>query len=227
MVLVHEPHTPTPASKNPTKAQKRGRDENGTPNARQHRATKWFPGMVNYMDKTVGRLVATLDELGLRDNTVICFTGDNGTDRSVLSKLGNVTVQGGKGTVTEFGTHVPFIVSWHGTIKPAQVKDDLIDFSDVLPTIAELGGAKVPDVTIDGKSFARQLTTETTPGREWIFSQLARKKLVRDQRYMLHEDGTIFDIINDLFERKNLSASSDPAITTAKTKLTAVLNNLH
>lgn len=223
MVLVHEPHTPTPDFPNATKAQKRGAAGN---EAKLQRAAKWFPGMVNYMDKTVGRLVATLDELGLRENTIIMFTGDNGTDRSVFSKLGDVRVQGGKGTVTEFGTHVPFIVSWKGTIKPAQVKDDLIDFSDVLPTVAELGGAKLPAVTLDGKSFARQLTNETAPARQWVFSQLARKKLARDQRFMLHDDGRIYDIAHDPFEKTNLARSKDPEVTASKTKLEAVLKKL-
>lgn len=225
MVLVHEPHTPTPDSKNATKAQKRGREEKVSgADARRRRAEKWFPGMVNYMDKTVGRLVAALDELGLRENTVIVFTGDNGTDRSVFSKLGDATIQGGKGTVTEFGTHVPFIASWKGTIKPGQVKDDLIDFSDVVPTIAELGNAKLPATKLDGKSFAHQLTSETTPARTWVFSQLARKKLVRDQRFMLHEDGRIYDITADPFEKKDLAGSNDAEVMASKKRLEKVLD---
>jgi arylsulfatase A len=224
MVLVHEPHLPTPDTKGATKGQKRGRDDKGGGvEGKQRRATKWFPGMVNYMDKTVGRLVAALDELGLRENTIICFTGDNGTDRSVFSKLGNVTVQGGKGTVTEFGTHVPFIVSWKGTIKPGQVKSDLIDFSDVVPTLAELGSAKIPAVKLDGKSFARQLTTDSAPARDWVFSQLARKKLIRDQRFMLHDDGSIYDIAADPFEKNNLADSKDAEVIAAKARLEKVL----
>ncbi len=227
MVLVHEPHTATPDSKGATKAQKSGKAEKGGGvEGKRRRATKLFPGMVQYMDKTVGRLMAALDELGLRDNTIIVFTGDNGTDRSVFSKIGDVTVQGGKGTVAEFGTHVPFIVSWRGTIKPAQTKDDLIDFSDVLPTIAELGGAKLPNATIDGKSFARQLTTETAPARQWIFSQLGHKKLARDQRFMLHDDGSIYDVIHDPFEKKNLADSKDAEVTTSKARLQKVLTDL-
>ena len=156
---------------------------------------------------------------------MILFTGDNGTDRSVFSKLGNVTVQGGKGTVTEFGTHVPFIASWKGTIKPGQVKDDLIDFSDVLPTVAELGAAKLPNKTLDGKSFAHQLTSDSAPARDWIYSQLGRKKLVRDQRYMLHEDGRIYDITADPFEKKNLATSNDADVTASKSRLDKVLNS--
>jgi arylsulfatase A-like enzyme len=221
MVLVHEPHTPTPDTSKPVEI-----GDKKSASQRERRAAKWFPGMVNYMDKTVGRLVATLDELGLRENTVIFFTGDNGTDRSVFSKLGNVTVQGGKGSVTEFGTHVPFIVSWKGTIKAGQVKDDLIDFSDVLPTVADLGSAKLPAVRLDGKSFARQLTKDTPPAREWVFSQLALKKLARDQRFMLHDDGRIYDINQDPFEKKNLADSKDPDVAASKARLENVLKTM-
>jgi arylsulfatase A-like enzyme len=144
----------------------------------------------------------------------------------VFSKLGNVTVQGGKGTVSEFGTHVPFIASWKGTIKPGQVKDDLIDFSDVLPTVAEIGGAKLPKTTIDGKSFAHQLTSDATPARSWVFSQLGHKKLARDQRFMLHDNGTIYDIAADPFEKKNLADSKDADVIASKTRLEKVLTTL-
>jgi arylsulfatase A len=227
MVLVHEPHLPTPDSKEITKEQRGGKEQHGGGvEGRQRRAKQYFPGMVNYMDKTVGRLVAALDELGLRDNTLIMFTGDNGTDRSVFSKLGDVTVQGGKGTVTEFGTHVPFIASWRGTIKPGQVKDDLIDFSDVLPTVAEFGGAKLPNVTLDGKSFARQLTGDSSPARQWIFSQLGKKRLARDQRFMMHDDGRVYEIANDPFEKKDLADSKNPDVDAAKKKLENVLKTL-
>jgi arylsulfatase A len=226
MVLVHEPHTPTPDSPNATKAQKRGNEDKRGADAKQRRAAKWFPGMVSYMDKTVGRMVAALDQLGLRENTIIFFTGDNGTDRTVFSKLGDKTVQGGKGTVTEFGTHVPFIVSWKGSIKPGQVKEDLLDFSDVLPTVAELGGAKNPSVTIDGKSFARQLTSESAPARQWVFSQLGRKRLIRDQQFMLHDDGRMYDIERDPFETKDVQGNADPKVTRAKAQLENVLKTL-
>ncbi len=226
MVLVHEPHTPTPDTPHPTAGEKRGEEENGGID-RQRRAQRWFPGMVAYMDKTVGRILAALDQLGERENTIIIFTGDNGTDRTVTSKLGDLSIRGGKGTMTEFGTHVPMLISWKGTIPAGQVKDDLVDFSDIVPTLAELTGAKLPEgVTYDGHSLARQLHGEKTEPRSWVFSQLGHDRLARNTRYMLHSDGRIYDLTNDPFEKQNLAESKDAAVTAAKKDLQAVLDQL-
>lgn len=226
MALVHEPHTPTPDSTEGHKGKVFDDEEKGKKN-REKRAAKLFPGMVAYMDKTVGRLMATLDQLNLRENTLVIFTGDNGTDKSVVSKLGDMSIRGGKGTTTEFGTHVPFIVSWKGKIQPGQVKEDLIDFSDVVPTLAEITGANLPNgVVIDGKSFASQLTNNAKPEREWIFSQLGHERLVRDARLMMHNDGRLYDITTDPFEKQDLSASGDAQIQERKAKLAAVLQQM-
>ena len=77
---------------------------------------KYFGDMVTYMDKLVGRITAKLDALGVRDNTLILFVGDNGTDKPVVSSMGNLKVAGGKGKMTDAGTRVPLIASWPGTI---------------------------------------------------------------------------------------------------------------
>jgi hypothetical protein len=79
---------------------------------------------------------------------------------------------------------------------------------------------------LDGKSFAPQLTTQTASARQWVFSQLGRKKMARDGRLMLHQDGSIFDIGNDPFEKKNLASSNDPDVSAAKARLENVLKTL-
>jgi arylsulfatase A len=109
MCLVHEPWDPTP------------RDSAGGLKAN-----------VEYMDVVVGRLLRTLEELGLRDNTIVIFTGDNGTGRD------------GKGTVTERGVRVPMIANSPKLVNAGQVRRDLVDFSDVMPTLAEMAGAPLP-----------------------------------------------------------------------------------
>ena len=133
-LLPHYPWEPTPDSDDPLKPA----DGLGD--------TKHMPDMVACLDKQVGRIVAAVDELGLSDRTVIIFSGDNGTDRRIRSKWtdGQVsrTVAGGKGTMTDAGTRVPLIAAWPGVVKPGAVCDDLIDFSDFLPTFVKLGSAK-------------------------------------------------------------------------------------
>ncbi|MBI3849778.1 MAG: sulfatase-like hydrolase/transferase [Verrucomicrobia bacterium] len=195
MVLVHEPFQPTPDEK-----------KNGVNQTEKKRSdVSHFPAMVAYMDKTVGRLLATLDRLGLRENTLILFTGDNGTPPPVTSRIGATIIRGGKGTVTHLGAHVPLIASWKGTIPAGRVVEDLIDFSDVLPTLAEVAGAQLPrDVRIDGHSFAARLRGKRARPREWVYVQLGGKSFVRDQRWLLHNDGRFYDIQNDPFEQVDL-----------------------
>ncbi len=117
-----------------------------------------YAEMAGEMDRSVGRLVAALDEMQLRASTLILFTGDNGTAaasieryengeyvrRKVFSKIGGRSVQGGKGQLTEWGTGVPLIANWPGHVPAGTVRNDLVDFSDFLPTLAELAGAACP-----------------------------------------------------------------------------------
>jgi len=197
MVLVHDPFEPTPDEK---KGGLDGRKKSGPD-------VSHFPAMVAYMDKTVGRLVAALDKLKLRENTLILFTGDNGTPRPVTSRTGKTVIPGGKGTVTHLGSHVPLIASWKGTVPGDRVLHDLVDFTDVLPTLAEVAGAELPrGVKIDGRSFAPQLRGQTGQPREWVYVQLGNASFVRDQHWLLHNDGRFYDIKDDPFERHDLSA---------------------
>ena len=95
-----------------------------------------------------GGLVAELDKLGLREKTVILFSTDNGTappgyqpehdPDQKTGKIGGRPVNGRKGQLLEGGCRVPLIGNWKGTLPAGGVKNDLIDFSDLLPTFADL-----------------------------------------------------------------------------------------
>jgi arylsulfatase A len=241
MALVHAPHIAPPGS--PRSAQARKAAAEGRKARRAGKRANRpagekqgdddtvvndpanFPDMVAYMDTVVGKMVAALDELGLRQNTLVLFTGDNGTDRKITSRMGAVVVPGGKGTVTELGAHVPLAVSWPGTMPVGRTNADLVDFSDVLPTLAEIAGAKIPaGVKADGRSFAPQLRGAEGQPREWVFTQLGHERFARDGRFLLHDDGRIYDIPNDLFEKHDLSASNRPEVIDAKKRLHAVLD---
>jgi len=203
MVLVHNPFTPTPDSPE-------WRDPDMRYPMKRHEGdSSFFPDMVNYMDKVVGRLVQKVDELGLRENTVIMFTGDNGTTTNIFTRMtdGDI-VQGGKGSMTDRGTHVPFIVSWPGTSPVGQTLDDLVDFSDMLPTICDLAGAKVPDsLDIDGRSFLPRLKGKKGKTRKAIFFHYwgahgrtpeGAREMARNHRYVLFNNGDFFDLGNDI-----------------------------
>ena len=161
MILTHCPFEPTPDSPDWDPKSKGSRSYKGT--------AKYFGDMVTYMDKIVGKFVAALEKLGLREDTLVLFTGDNGTDKPVVSMMAGRKVAGGKGAMTDAGTRVPFIADWPGVIPKGTVSRDVVDFSDLLPTLCECAGVSVPPkLGIDGRSFLPQLKGEKGNPREWI-----------------------------------------------------------
>ena len=184
---------------------------------------------VAYMDKLVGELVAALDSLKLRDNTLIFFMGDNGTAGQFYtnSTINGKILSGKKGEMKECGGLVPMIANWPGKVPSGVVSNQLIDASDILPTVADLTGAKLPSGKIDGKSFAYNLLGKNTPERDWIFCELGNKWYARNQGWKLNNNNELFDMKNAPFEEiliteENKSAASEEAYK----KLKSVLDEL-
>ena len=217
MILTHNPFQPTPDSPNwDPKAQGES----------VHQAPKHFADMTAYMDKMVGRLIAKLDELGLRENTLVLFLGDNGTNVGISSRFKGGDYPGGKGTRTARGTHVPLIANWPGRIAAGQVNADLVGSVDFLPTLCDAAGVKPPAASLlDGRSFFPQLMGQAGQPREWLYSWYSRNggaqaawEYVMSTRYKLYRDGQFFDLTADPFEEKPLSPTglTGPAATAAK-----------
>ena len=187
---------------------------------------------VEYMDKLVGKLVAELDRLKLRDNTLIIFAGDNGTTHTYQpqSTIHGREISGYKTTMLEGGALVPCIASWPGKIPSGVVSTNLIDFSDMFPTIAEIAGAKLPEgLTIDGKSFAPQLRGAGSGWpRSWIFVELGRHWYDRNPAWKLNEAGELFDMKDAPFAEPVVPADSkDETAATARKDLGTVLAQLN
>lgn len=127
-----------------------------------------FAGMVSRLDAHVGEVVKLLEELGIRDNTLIIFTSDNGGQGGNWKEMtdffeGNAPLKGHKGTMYEGGLRVPFIASWPGKIAPGTTSELQIAFWDMLPTFADVAHAKVPvGVDIDGISILPTLLGKRT-----------------------------------------------------------------
>ena len=165
----------------------------------------FYDDNIAYMDKLVGKLLSTLDDLKLRENTLIIFMGDNGTASQYAgrSSIGGKALSGKKGTMLECGSLVPTIANWPGVIAPGKVNDILIDSSDILPTFADLSGAKLPTKNVlDGRSFLPQLLGKKGNPREWIFIELGNKWYVRNDKWKLNREGELFDMSNAPFEEK-------------------------
>ena len=175
--LPHYPWEPTPDSKEKTYR---------APNSDHKGDPKYFPDMLAYLDKQIGSMLQTLDDLGIADNTIIIFLADNGTDTGLINQWGEgKSIAGGKGTMTDRGTHVPLLIRWPGKIKAGSVCEDFVDFTDFLPTLCELTGAKLPEPSIHGRSFAPQLLGQPGQPREWIHIQNGDNRQLRNHDYML------------------------------------------
>ncbi|MCX6172778.1 MAG: sulfatase-like hydrolase/transferase [Flavobacterium sp.] len=183
-----------------------------------------------YMDKLVGKLLSTLDDLKLRENTLIVFMGDNGTASQYAgrSTVGGKALSGKKGTMLECGSLVPTIANWPGVIEAGKVNDLLIDSSDILPTFADLAGAKLPTKNvIDGRSFLPQLLGKKGNPREWIFIELGNKWYVREAKWKLNREGELFDMSNAPFEENLVTdIKTNKEASQAHDRLQKVLQDL-
>ena len=113
--------------------------------------------------------------------------------------------------LTEWGINTPFIVNCPNRISGGQVSDDLIDLSDVLPSIADFAGAGLPaGVILDGHSFAPQLRGEPlkSPWRQWCLTQYHQVRVIRDHRFKLLSSGPFFDLSEDPLEQHDLQNSN-------------------
>lgn len=222
MMLTHEPYDATPDS--PDYAE----SKSGV----NRKPLGHFPDMVAYTDKLIGKLVAKLDELHLRGNTLILVLGDNGTGKGTPSKFKGRDVVGGKGTTTMWGTHVPAIGNWPGHFASGKVCADLIDATDFLPTICEATGTPVSaELKLDGRSFLPQLRGEKGHPRQWLYAWYNRDggakataEFAHDAQYKLYTDGRFYAVEKDDREKSPLAdAALDAQAQAAKAKLQAAL----
>jgi len=176
-----------------------------------------YTEMIHHMDRMVGRLVAALDQMKLRQKTVIIFLTDNGTAAAsytyvkngkmtrppVYSQWGDRKVRGGKGSLSDLGTRVPLVVNWPGTTPAGKVVNDLVDVTDFLPTLAQLGGGQLPNgVALDGRSFAPLIRgNKQTDPRLYVFAEHRGKSFIRTHRWKLYDRGALFDMQADPFEK--------------------------
>jgi arylsulfatase A len=209
---MHLPHADlsyTPDSAPETVAQ--CKDRNLDPSVRKALGRTIMADNIAYMDKLVGKLMAELERLKLRDNTLVVFAGDNGTGGSWT--IGGRRLAGAKRSLQDGGATVPMIACWPGTTPAGKVCDDLVGFEDFLPTFADVAGAPPPaDKVLDGVSCAPQLRGQQGKPREWIFTQYRDQWFVRDQRRKLYNDGRLVDTSDYPYKEAVLPADAEPEL---------------
>ncbi len=183
-----------------------------------------FAGMVTRMDDGVGRVLERLRQRGLDRNTVVIFTSDNGPHKEGGADPeffdSNGPLRGIKRDLYDGGIRVPMLVRWPGTVAAARVSDTVWAHWDLLPTLADLSGARAPG-GLDGVSMRETLLSArdtVMPDRTlyWEFHEGGYKRAARRGKWKavwLAPDKPIelFDIVSDAGESRNLAAA-EPAI---------------
>ena len=211
MVLTHTPLVNTP-------------DESAQTSIGKHKA------MVRYTDKITGELIQVLNEEGIRENTLVIFTTDNGTAQGIKGVRNGTSVNGGKALTSENGVNLPFIANWPLVLKPG-ISDALIDITDLFPTFSDIAGIEIDadfsGYNLDGKSFKKVLV-ENKPESERNFilamggqnnARLTEKgvenqyefrdRVIRNKKYKLWINSNrkpvkFYDLTADPLEKTNL-----------------------
>lgn len=173
-----------------------------------------YAAMIEGMDRSIGRVLQELDELKLRDETLVIFTSDNG------SLFSNGPLRANKGHLYEGGIRVPWVVRWPGKVKPGSRSEIPIISTDVFPTLLEVAelkpGAQIPQ---DGQSLVPILTGEGRLEREALYFHYPNYAFHQRNRlgaairkgdhkliYFFEEDQIeLFDLRNDLGETRDLT----------------------
>lgn len=209
LYLAHwGPHTPLQATRE---------DYEAVGDIKPHRK-RVYAGMVRAIDRSVGRILDTLEEEGLSDNTMVIFTSDNGGAGYIGIPEVNQPFRGWKITMFEGGLRVPMMIKWPRKIAAGTVVETPVAHIDVMPTIAAAAGASQPaGVVIDGLDTLPLMINQdaTNWTRETLFWQNGHYQVVRHGDWKLQvndrpTDGLqhwLFDLAADPTEQDNLATS--------------------
>ncbi|MBN1342783.1 MAG: arylsulfatase [Phycisphaerae bacterium] len=214
----------------------RGRDKRRAGYPRDYAAQETpkaaIAAMITRMDRSVGRIMALLSELGIGDNTIVFFTSDNGPsygpgDPEFFKAAG--PLRGVKASLYEGGIRVPMIVRWPGKVGAGSASDHAWYFADVMPTLAELGGAKSPE-GVDGVSVAATLLGRGVQGkREYMYWEFDGGRAVRAGQWKAVRGPRrgakleLYDLSSDIGETRDVAADHPDVVA----KMTGYMNGAH
>lgn len=207
MVLTHEPFVPTP---NSAAWQDTAR--------RYENKTTYFPEMVEYVDLIVGEIMDEISKNNIEENTIVIFTSDNGTETSIYSYTQSGIVQGGKGLTINTGNHVPLIFKFPDRFQYSNRINDVTDFTDIMPTLAELAGIEYSELELDGISLINSFDNESQDHTksEGVFIHYSPRwggfphnRWVMNGEYKLYQDGSFYNTKKDINENKPLQVLSN------------------
>jgi arylsulfatase A-like enzyme len=198
---------------------------------------KNYAAMITRLDSDIGRLLDLLKELNIDDNTLVIFSGDNGSSFSPQSEIGQLfdqtmggRLRGFKRGMYEGALRQAAIARWPGQVPAGRVTEEPWAFWDFLPTVAELTGATLPDgVTTDGLSLVSFLQGGPAPKREYFYWELHEGRPIQAIRFgdwkAVRNGPTapleLYDLKNDVGETTDLAAQHPDVVARAEELLKA------
>ena len=210
-------HTPLQASKE---------DYDALPQITDHRR-RVYAAMVRSVDRSVGRVLQTLKEEGLDQNTLVIFTSDNGAPGYIGIPDVNQPYRGWKLTFFEGGLRVPYVAKWPGHIAPGAYAKPISNI-DMMPTVVAAAGGKMPsDRPIDGVNLLPFLKAkpDTQAGRSLFWRDGPYRAMRHDQWKLISADvpakDWLFNLATDPTEKRNLAATEPHKLAELKAELAA------
>ena len=194
-----------------------------------------YAGMLANLDNNLGKITAKIKELGIEENTIVCFTSDNGPhfeggyDPEIFDS--NRELRGGKRDLYEGGIRVPFLVKWPQAVKPDTVSDHQSAFWDFMPTVCEIVGEKIPE-NIQGLSFLPTLkggAQKAHPFLYWEFAAKGGKVALRQGDWKIvglsmqerQKKFELYNLKDDISEATNITESHPEKLAELKQMLKA------
>ncbi|MBL7152605.1 MAG: sulfatase [Phycisphaerae bacterium] len=190
-----------------------------------------YAAMVQSVDEAVGTIMSKLDELGVRDNTVVIFTSDNGGESAFTD---NAPLRAGKGYPYEGGIREPWIVRWPGVVEAASTCDEPVITVDIMPTICEVLGMRLPaGRLIDGESIVPLLKQTGSLRRKELFWHFPHYRYSQEVPYSIIRRGDwklikrysgdkiyeLFNLKDDPYEQDNLAAAKPAKVKQLEERL--------
>jgi arylsulfatase A-like enzyme len=196
---------------------------------------KNYAAMVTMVDRQTGEVIDLLKELGLEENTIVFFTGDNGGQDRFSSRKHprgfygpnvhpetGVEFRAGKGSLYEGGLRIPFLVRWPQKIQAGRVSDHLFYHPDILPTLAELVGVQAPK-DIDGLSILPEILGKPAEQKqhEFLYWEFGTQVAVRIGNWKgiqpkKDKDWELYNLSKDVSENNNIAAENPDMVTKMK-----------
>lgn len=200
--------------------------QNATETAREDKThTKAVLALSEIVDWNVGRMMETLNTLGLDDRTIIIYLSDNGPN----GHRWNGGMKGVKGSTDEGGVRSPFFIRWKGKIQAGRNVEQLSSVVDILPTLLDLAGVKPTSYNkpLDGVSLKSiLLNSEDRNINRTLFSHWGNKTAVRVQDYLLSNEGQLYNTKIDREQKNDISVSNPAMFEKLKKSLTYYNKNI-